>query len=963
MEGFDGDTLASALLANGVSVAGRSFRFHRPRGIMAAGLEEPCALVQLDRQGVSIPNIKSTTIRLYDGLEANFVNAWPSVKIDALAGLNLVRRFLPAGFYYKTFKTPSWSFFEDPIRRVAGLGYAPETDDNSKFEIRHTDCDVLVVGAGPSGLAAAKAAADAGADVILVDADWQPGGTLLASPSGIGVSPPHEGVRVLLQSLAFGVYDHGYVGINQLVDPYSPSEEHIDVAERQWRVRARAIVLATGTYDRPFVHAGNDRPGVMLLSAAETYVHRYAVSPGRAVAVCGRADSVYASTLDLARSGTPVSLLVDIRNNGTREFDALLAACGVEILRGHAPVGTRGRFAGLSNIAFAQVDSEGRVISAPILKRECDSLIARAGFMPNLGLWTMAGGGVRFDPVLCTYVPELEGPHSQVPIFVVGAASGEQNFTKQLEFAHQAGEEAARGLRGRAVGLKQIQCSEDEAKPISDVFWIDADEQVSKLEDAFVDFQNDVTAADLALAVQEGFRSIEHVKRYTTLGMAVDQGKTSGLNGPAIVARCLDVSPDRVGRTKLRPPFEPVTIAAFAGPDVGTGLDPARRMPTHHIHEQLDAQLEDYGGWLRPAFYRQTGKLESEIIIDEAQRVRKTGGVFDASPLGKLEVSGPDAAEFLNRVYVNRMKTLSVGKCRYGLMLDEFGTIIDDGVLARMSKDHFLVGTTSGNAQRIHDHLEEWLQCEWADLRVFVENVTSCWATFAIAGPRSRHLLAQLDQGFARAIERLSHMEFCETSFLGLRARVQRVSFTGELSFEISVPADRAEQTLASIIESGRALEIFPFGVESLMVLRIEKGFLHIGSETDGTTCPDDIGFGGIVQKKPEDFIGRRSLDLAEFRRTDRRQLVGIEPVRHDDKLVAGAHIVGLDRGAKPESQGWVSSAAVSPALGHSVGLAMLNMGRERINEIVEVLNQGKKIRARITSPCHFDPEGVRLND
>jgi len=962
MEGFDGDTLASALLANGVSPAGRSFRFHRPRGIMAAGLEEPCSLVQLDRHGVSIPNIKSTTIRLYDGLEANFVNAWPSVKIDALGGLNLVRRFLPAGFYYKTFKTPSWSFFENHIRKVAGLGYAPKTDDNSKFEIRHTDCDVLVVGAGPSGLAAAKAAAGVGADVILVDADWQPGGTLLSSPSAIGVSAPQEGVRVLLQSLAYGIYDHGYVGINQLIDPYKPSEEHIGVAERQWRVRARAIILATGTYDRPFVHAGNDRPGVMLLSAAETYVHRYGVSPGRAVAVCGRADSDYASTLDLARSGTPVSLLVDIRNNGTREFDAALAAYGIEILRGHAPVGTRGSSAGLSNLAFAQVDREGRVVSGPILKRKCDSLLSRAGFAPNLGLWTIAGGAVRFDPVLGTYIPELERPFSQVPIFVVGSASGEQNFTKQLEFAHQAGEYAAKGVPRRADGLKRIEHL-DEAEHFPGVFWIDPDERVSKLEDAFVDFQNDVTAADLALAVREGFQSIEHVKRYTTLGMAVDQGKTSGMNGPAIVARCLEVSPDRVGRTKLRPPFEPVTIAAFAGSDVGEGLDPTRRMPAHRIHEQSDAQLEEYGGWIRPAFYRKTGKLESEIIIDEAQRVRKTGGIFDASPLGKLEVSGPDAAEFLNRVYVNRMKTLPVGRCRYGLMLDEFGTIIDDGVLARMSKDHYLVGTTSGNAQRIHDHLEEWLQCEWPDLRVFVENVTSCWGTFAIAGPRSRHLLAQLDGAFACAIERLAHMEFCETSFLGLRARVQRVSFTGELSFEVSVPADRAEQALVRIIESGRALEIFPFGVESLMVLRIEKGFLHIGSETDGTTCPDDVGFGGIVQKKPEDFIGRRSLRLAEFRRADRRQLVGIEPVRHDDRLVAGAHIISLERGAKPESQGWVSSAAVSPALGHSVGLAMLNSGRERINEIVEVLNQGRKMRARITSPCHFDPEGVRLND
>jgi sarcosine oxidase subunit alpha len=895
--GFDGDTLASALLANGVRVVGRSFRLHRARGVMSAGLEEPNAIVQVGRGALTEPNLKATEVLLYDGLEARAVNAWPNAAFDLAAVTGLFAPLLSPGFYYKTFLWPRWGFYSGLIRRMGGLGLAPREPDPSRYEKAFETCDVLVIGGGAAGLAAAVEAGADGARVILVDDKPELGGAAIGETDFaeveqvLGARPE---TRVLKRAVALGWYDHNLITVvEDLTGNPGPRQ-------RFWKIRAGRVVLATGAYERPLVFPGNDRPGVMLAGAARAYALRFGVAAGRRAVVVTNNDQSYQTALDLLDAGVGVVALADLRPEAGPLAEALRAR-GVQVLAGHGAVATHGG-RGVKAIDLAPLDGAGQRV-----RIACDLVCMSGGWNPVVHLFSQSGGSVTWDPASRAFVP--------------------------LTW-RQAGE-----ATGDAAAAKV---------PVGGPWSMAGDGP------AFVDFQNDVTAGDIRSAAQEHYVSVEHLKRYTTLGMALDQGKTSNVNAIGVLSQILQKPEPRIGTTRFRPPFSPVTVGALAGRRLGDLFHGLRRLPAEAEHRTGGARLEDYGGWLRPAGYPLAGEAEETMIRREVSAVRKGVGLYDASPLGKLVVAGPDAAEFLQRIYANNLKTLAVGRCRYGLMLDEHGAVLDDGVVMRLAANRFLVGTTSGGAGRIGLWLEEWLQCEWPDLDVVVENVTSQWATVNLAGPQAGTILRALGLDAVINDQALSHMAFSDGLIDGAPCHIARVSFTGERSYEISVPADRGAALWRACLEAGAASGIVPFGVEALMRLRLEKGFLHVGVDTDPTTYPEDIGYGRVGRAKVEDFIGRRST-LRENAADRRRRLVGVQS---DRAIGVGAHVLGADG----MSQGWITSAGFSPTLGRYVALALVEEGASRHGETVTLFDRGARSEARLGPLCAYDPEGARLN-
>jgi sarcosine oxidase subunit alpha len=950
MEGYAGDTLASALLANGVSTVGRSFKYHRRRGIHAAGLEEPNAIVTVGDGARAVPNLKATQVPLYQGLVARSVNRWPSLGFDVGAIAGLFARFLPAGFYYKTFMRPDWHLFEPAIRRAAGLGEAPARDDPDRYEKLSAHCDVLVVGAGPAGLAATRAAAASGARVILAEHDDELGGRLLADASSIDGMAGAEWARHTLKGLAdaadlrilrrttvFGYYDHNLLGAyEQLVPPGAIAPEGAS-AGRLWRIRAKRVVLATGAFERPLVFGGNDLPGVMLASAVRSYVARWAVAPGTRAVIATNNDDAYRTALALAEAGVAVACLCDAREGVDGALARAVRARGIEVATGTVPRRALG----------------GRAVEAVELQRrgggkrrvEADLLAVSGGWNPAVHLLAQSGGRLRFDAAEAAFVPES---HVQ-PSRSVGACNGAFDLAAALAQGHAAGTWAAGDA---APHVAAPQTAAESATPLQPLW------EVPGGGKAWVDLLSDVTADDVRLAAREHYVSVEHLKRYTTLGMATDQGKTSNVNGLAILAAATGRAIPEVGTTRFRPPFDPVPIGALAGRERGDFYRPRALLPMHDWHVAQGALIEDFGGWQRPAAYPQAGEDLHAAAAREAAHVRAAVGIFDGSPLGKILVEGPDAATFLDRMYVGTMSTLPVGRVRYGLMLTEHGIVTDDGVCARLGPERFLVGTTSAAASRIAAGFEEWLQGEWPELRVFTTNLTHQFAVITLTGPRARALLQDVGTDIALARDTFGHMHWRDGQVGGVPARVMRVSFTGELSYEIAVPARRAEALWTRIVDVGAAHALQPFGIEALMTLRIEKGYLHVGSDTDGTTLPDDVGMAGGVARKTSDFVGRRSLARPEALRMDRHQLVGILPNDADVPLRAGAHLVDAQGG----SDGYVTSACWSPTLTRWIGLGMVKRGRARKGEAVVLVDEGRRRNARLVEPCFLDAAGARLD-
>jgi sarcosine oxidase subunit alpha len=976
-QGYAGDSLASALLANGVHLVARSFKYHRPRGISAAGYEETNALVQLGHDPRTDPNQLATLVELSDGLEARSQNRWPSLDFDVNVINGVFSRLMPSGFYYKTFKWPAalWMHYEHVIRHAAGMGLAPRERDPDRYDQTNAHCDVLVVGAGPAGLSAALAAARTGARVILAEQDRRLGGALLGRPGEtIDAAPALDWVRdaeaelretpevrLLSRTSAYAYFDHNFLGLIERVTDHLVEKPDELPRQRLWKVRAKQVVLATGAIERPLVFSDNDRPGTMLAGACQTYVNRYAVKPGSKAVVFTNNDGAYGAALDMAAAGIEIAAVVDLRSQPDGPMTERAEAAGLSILADHAIVATEGDKR-VRRVRVAPLSEEGNRVFGPGEAIDCDLVAVSGGWNPTVHLMSQSTGKIGWNEELGCFVP---GESAQAERSA-GTCNGTFGLASCLAEGAAAGQEAAAQAGFKTKGRKKAAPkAEDHGFLPARWMWIvPSDQPLGRGGKHFIDHQNDVTAADLKLALREGYRSIEHLKRYTTTGMGTDQGKTSNVNAIGLVAGETGRAVPEVGVTTFRPPFTPVTFGVFAGRDVDDLLDPVRRTPMHGWHEQAGALFEDVGQWKRAWYYPRDGEDMHAAVQREVAAVRQSIGILDATTLGKIDIQGTDTAEFLNRIYTNAWLKLEVGKCRYGLMLGEDGMVKDDGVTARLGEHHFLMTTTTGNAAPVLAHLEEYLQTEWPELDVRCTSVTEQFATISIAGPNSRRLLDELTEDIELSPNDFAHMTLKEGHVAGIPARVFRVSFTGESAFEINVPASYGLTLWQTLMAAGEKYGITPYGTEAMHVLRAEKGFIIVGQETDGSTNPLDLGMDWIVSKK-KDFVGRRSLYRSDMAKTDRKQLVGIVTDDPNAVLPEGAQLVEPDK-ARPAPPmpmvGHVSSSYMSPNVGRSIALALVKGGRERRGQsLVAPLLDGRRVNCSITDPVFFDPEGERL--
>ncbi len=971
--GYQGDTLASALLANGVTLVGRSFKYHRPRGIMTAGAEEPNALVQVGLGAQTEPNLRATQVELYDGLSAGSINCWPSVEHDIGALNSVMSRLFPAGFYYKTFMWPAsfWMKYEYFIRRAAGLGKAPSEPDPDSYEKTHAHCDVLVVGGGPAGLAAALAAGRSGARVILCDEQAEFGGTLLGAPETIDGQPSADWiaaaqaelaalpeVRLLPRTTAFGYYDHNYVCLAERTGDH-PGPGRAPYRQKLWKVRARQVVLATGAIERPLVFADNDRPGIMLAGAARSYVNRFGVLPGRRVVLLTNNDSAYAAAQDLTDAGATMAAIVDLRASPDSAAIAAARSRGIEVLANHAVTATQGtkRVIGATVMAL---DAAGERIAGSPRRIECDLLLNSGGWNPTVHLFSQSQGKLRYDETLASFVPDVARQKQRS----AGASNGRFALAECLAEGHAAGAAAAADCGfATGVGAAPTAAAAPAETPLRPVWIVPSDKPVGQGGKFFVDHQNDATAADVMLAAREGYRSVEHLKRYTTMGMGTDQGKTSNVNAIAILARQLGSEIPAVGTTTFRQPYTPVTFGIFGGHEHGDLLEPIRRTPIHSWHESVGARFENVGQWRRAWYYPKPGEGLHDAVNREVKAVRTSVGIVDASTLGKIDIQGPDSVELLNWVYTNAWNKLEIGRSRYGLMLGEDGMVFDDGVTTRLGAHHFLMTTTTGGAARVLGWLENWLQCEWPQMRVFCTSVTEQWANVAVNGPLARKLLAELTRDIDLDPAKFPMLSFRDGHVAGIPARVYRISFTGELSYEINVAPSYALALWQALMAAGEKYGVTPYGTEAMHVLRAEKGYIIVGQETDGTITPADLGMDWIVGKQKKDFIGKRSLSRADTARPDRKHLVGLLAENPSEVIPEGGQVVAELKDKPPMTMlGHVTSSYWSPNVGRSIAMALVKNGRNRMGDTVHVPLADRVIRARVTEPRFFDIEGKRID-
>jgi sarcosine oxidase, subunit alpha len=980
--GFVGDTLASALLANGVHLMGRSFKYHRPRGVLAAGPEEPNALVAVRRDEARYtPNLRATQVELYEGLEAHSQNRWPSLGFDVGALNDLFAPFLPAGFYYKTFMWPrgAWkAIYEPRIRAAAGLGRSPSRADPDRYAARYAHCDVLVVGGGPAGLAAATAAAAAGARVILCDEQNELGGSLLADAPSAGLVvegrpaarwlaetvaalASNARVTLLTRTTAFGYFPHNLLGLNERLTDHLAAP-HPDIPrERQWQVRAREVVLAAGAIERPLVFPGNDRPGIMLAGAARTWLNRYGVLPGTRAVVVTACDEAYAAALELEEAGVFVAAIAELRTGVDDEWAAKARAAGIPVLSRATVLGTTGRRR-VSSIRLAQLDGEGEPLAAEV--QPCDLVLMSGGFTPSVHLHSQSRGSLVWDEFLQAFLPGDPAERARS----AGACRGVLGLGAALADGAAAGAAAAR--EATAPGRTGVHPSgpftpapaSPEGRARAPGFVGALTRQGRGHGRAFVDWQNDVTTSDLELALREGFRSIEHVKRYTTTGMATDQGKTSNLNALGIVARTLGKSVPEVGLTTFRMPYTPVSFGSFAGPARGELLDPVRTTPMHEWARAQGAAFEDVGLWKRARYFPRGGEDMHAAVARECRAVRGGCGIFDASTLGKIEVVGKDAVTFMERLYVNAWTSLAVGRARYGILLRDDGFIYDDGVVARVSERSFHLTTTTGGAPRVLAMMEDYLQTEWRDLEVWLTSTTEQWAVIAVQGPNARAVLSGLVDIDISA-SALPHMSLAPGRICGVPMRLFRVSFTGELGFEVNVPADFGPAVWHAVWEAGQAHGITPYGTETMHVLRAEKGYVIVGQDTDGTITPDDAGLSWAVGKNKPDFVGKRSLARPALVSPDRRQLVGLLTADPRVVLEEGSQVMTEANTRPPvRALGHVTSSYFSSVLGRSIALGLIAGGRARLGQRLYVPGEGADIPVQVASPVFYDPEGKRLH-
>lgn len=953
LEGHPGDTLASALLANGIRLVGRSFKYHRPRGILTAGPEEPNALVELRTKARREPNIQATVAELFDGLEATSQNRWPTLDYDIGEVSALASRFLPAGFYYKTFMWPPafWEKVYEPlIRRAAGLGRASRAPDPDSYEHTHAHCDVLVVGSGAAGLAAARAAGAAGARVILAEQDFELGGGLLSEPAlerwrleMVSALEQMSEVRLLPRTTVFGYYDHNVLGAVQRVSDHLAVPPPHTVRQRFWTLRARQVVLATGAIERLIAFPNNDRPGVMMASAVQAYVRRWAVAPGRRAVLFTNNDEAYEAAYALSEGNVTVERIIDGREAGPASEEARRR--GFDVMTGYEVCGVTGRKSVEAVQVRPRYGGTSRTIAA-------DLLCISGGFNPAINLASQSGARPVWDEALACFLPgtPVQAERS------AGAARGVFGYAEAARDGHEAGVAAARAAGFDETPPRPALPGDERAPSPVEALW-----EVKAEGKCFVDMQNDVTAEDIRLAHREGYAHVEHAKRYTTHGMATDQGKTGGLVGVAVLAAARGEPIAKVGVSTFRPFASPVSFGAIAGREVGKHFKPTRRTPLHSWHVRYGAVFMETGLWLRPAYYPEPGENGWEPILREARAVRTSVGISDVSTLGKIDVQGPDAALFLDRLYTNTFSTLPVGRARYGLMLREDGIVFDDGTTSRLGEHHFLMTTTTAKAAEVLEHMEFYAQTVWPELDVQFCSVTDQWAQIAIAGPRSREVLQRCVSGIDLANGAFPFMAVGAGTVADVPVRLFRVSFSGELGYELAVPSGHAERVWQALLEAGEPAGIVPYGLEALGLLRIEKGHVA-GPEINGQTTARDLGLHRML-KKTGDYVGRVNAERPALQDENRPQLVGIRALTSqlEPRLRGGAHIVSAPEDR--ESLGWVTSVTRSVEHDCWIGLAMLRGGPDRAGQRLYSVFPLKSevIEVEITSPHHVDPENARV--
>jgi sarcosine oxidase subunit alpha len=949
--GFAGDTLASALIASGVSLTARSFKYHRPRGIVGLGVEEPASLVELDGAD-ACGNAPITTVAIKDGLRARSVNCWPSPGFDLGAVNQVIARLIPAGFYYKTFKWPNWHLYEPSIRRASGLAGAPsQPPAQGRFEARHGHADVLIAGAGPAGLMAALAAGRAGARVFLADDGPEAGGSLLNRTLKIDGRPAMDWVAAAVAELAamanvihvqnatvWAYREHNLLIVNERAPDMS------GVLERNWRLRAGRVICATGAIERALVFANNDRPGVMLASAVQGYVNRYAALPGRRAVVFTNNDSAYAAAADMAAAGIAVAAIVDSRRAVPEAIKAQVA--GIEVLAGHVVTTTTG-YRRIRAVNVAPKDGgPARVIG-------CDLLAQSGGWNPAVHLHSQSRGTLRFDDAIAAFVPATPAQ----PCTSAGAAAGQMTLTEALHSGAVAGTDAAHAAGFPAGFAAGLPGAEDTEYTIEPLWRVQTPGQTGK---AFLDLQNDVTVDDVHLALREGYSNVEHVKRYTTGGMGIDQGKTGNINIIGTIALQQGLALPDVGTTTFRAPYTPVSFGAIAGLREGPVLFAWRHTPITDWNKAQGAVMYEAGArWRRPGYFPRHGEGLQEAVNRECRAVRDRVGVYDGSPLGTFEVKGRDVGAFLDHVYTNVMSSLTPGNGRYGLMLSDDGLILDDGVAFRLDAHRWMISTSTGHADAVSQHLEKILNTERPDWQVAITTVTSQWTNATLCGPRAREVMAALATDIDLSPEAFPFMALRDGTVAGLPARVARVSFTGELSFEINVAPRHLRALWEKIIDAGAPFGIEPVGSEASHVLRVEKGFLSLAHEVDGTVDPHDLGMGWVMSRQKADFIGKRAVDLRRAGTQDRRELVGLLPVDPNQPIPEGAPLT--PGGRRQASEGLVTACVWSVVNTRWIALALLENGRARHGQTAHVRVKDQVIAATITAPVFHDPDGNRL--
>ena len=973
---YKGDTLASALIANGVDIVGRSFKYHRPRGIIGSGAEEPNAILQIGEGARTVPNLRATQVEVYEGLVAQTVNGWPSLEKDVGAVNNVLARLLPAGFYYKTFMQPQslWHKYEEIIRKAAGLGRSPSQPDPDTYEKINHHCDVLVVGGGISGLCAAVCAARSGARVTLIDDQNEFGAQLLNNRYQINDAPAinyvetlinelkaQENVVLLPRTCTYGYLDHNFLVAVEKVTNHDPAAfpSHTP-RERMWRIRARQVVLATGAFERPLVFHNNDKPGVMIASAVSAYINRYGVRPGKKFVFFTNNDSAYRSVLDCLEAGLDVEAVIDSRNNSQGDLVTQVRSTGVRIFNQHVVTDVKGSVR-IEGVSISAIDKQMQVIQGTSKQLDCNTLVVSGGWSPAVHLFAQSGGKAKWDDEQCCFVPGQSMQSAQISC---GSANGSFSLGQCIIEGFEAGIKAA-GEAGFQTQLPDLPDVNEERISVLQPLWLvpspHKDRQGPK---QFVDYQNDTAAADIKLAIQEGYRSIEHIKRYTALGFGTDQGKLGNINGMAIAAQTLGQTIPETGTTTFRPAYTPVTFGAIAGPELGDLFDPIRKSAMHAWHVENGAEFENVGQWKRPWFYPENDEDMHAAVNRECKATRDSVGIMDASTLGKIDIKGKDAAEFLNRIYTNAWKKLAIGRCRYGFMLGEDGMVMDDGVTTCVGENHYYMTTTTGGAANVLAWLERWLQTEWPELEVFLSSVTDQWATIGLAGPNSRKVIEKICTDIDFDPESFPFMSMQEATIAQVPGRVFRISFSGELCYEINVPADYGRHVWQACMNAGNEFNITPYGTESMHVLRAEKGFIIVGQDTDGSVTPIDLGMDWIVSKN-KDFIGRRSLTRSDCVRENRKQLVGLKTEISHQVLPEGAQLVADANVLEPPVPmiGHVTSSYFSSSLGHSIALALVKGGHSKMGETVYApLADGRTLVARICSPVFYDNKGERQN-